>query len=161
VKVAGAPPNVTSVAPVKALPVIVTPVPDRPPVGDRSVIAGVTLKNLFLLVTFPAGVCTLIVAREAPIGTVVVIEVSLLTVKLSVFTTPKRTVVAPVKPLPVMVTAVPTGPAVGEKLEMAGPVAYAAVADVTTGVPSSTRTDANASTHAGLVRWRHMDLEVP
>jgi hypothetical protein len=35
---------------------------------------------------------------------------------------------APVKPVPVTITAVPTDPAVGEKLETVGPVAHAGAA---------------------------------
>jgi hypothetical protein len=42
------------------------------------------------------------------------------TVKLAALTPPKATLVAPVKISPVMITLVPTGPRVGEKLEIAG-----------------------------------------
>jgi len=55
----------------------------------------------------------------APPGTVAVIWVLLLTVKVAA-TPLKRTSVVPVKFVPVMVTEVPTGPDVGEKLVMVG-----------------------------------------
>ena len=60
------------------------------------------------------GAQTLIVPLVAPWGTVVVIELALWTVNAASVPL-KRTAVAPVKLLPVSVTAVPVGPLVGEK----------------------------------------------
>jgi hypothetical protein len=63
----------------------------------------------------PFGVVTVTSTVPVPAGEVAVIEVSELTVKLAAEATPKRTAVAPVKPVPVMVTVVPpaSGPAIG------------------------------------------------
>lgn len=51
-----------------------------------------------------------------PAGEVAVIDVAELTVKLTALAAPNVTAVAPVKPVPVIVTVVPplVGPAVGE-----------------------------------------------
>jgi len=56
---------------------------------------------------------TLILPVVAPVGTVAVICVAEFTVKVVALTLLKLTAVAPVKPVPVMVTTVPTGPEVG------------------------------------------------
>jgi hypothetical protein len=108
--------NSTAVAPVKLVPVIVTLVPTGPLVGKNSIIMGglITVKILVLMTVFP-GITTLIRPVVAPIGTVAVIEVSETTEKV-VPVPLKSTVVAPVKPVPVIVTLVPTGPLIGEKL---------------------------------------------
>jgi len=70
-------------------------------------------------VAVPAGLVTVMGPVVAPAGTVAVICVALLTVKVAA-TPLKRTSVVPVKFVPVMVTEVPTGPDVGEKLVMVG-----------------------------------------
>ena len=62
-----------------------------------------------------AGVVTVIGPVVAPVGTVAVIWVEELTVKLVALAPLKVTAVAPVKPAPVMVTLVPTGPLLGLK----------------------------------------------
>jgi hypothetical protein len=67
--------NLTEVAPVRFVPVIVTEVPTGPPVGEKLVIVGpvaVTVK-LEALVAVPPGVVTEIVPVVAPLGTVAVI----------------------------------------------------------------------------------------
>ena len=72
VKLALVPLNVTAVAPVKAVPVIVTLLPTGPLVGVKLVIVGalaVTVK-LLLLVAVPPGVVTLSGPLVAPLGTV-------------------------------------------------------------------------------------------
>ena len=63
--------NVTAVAPVKFVPLIVTPVPTGPLVGAKLVIvgAGMTVKLLALLAV-PPGVVTLSGPVVAPVGTV-------------------------------------------------------------------------------------------
>ena len=65
----------------------------------------------------PFGVVTVTsMGPTGPPGEVAVIEVSLLTVNVVAGVVPKVTLVAPVKPVPVMVTGVPPliGPVVGE-----------------------------------------------
>jgi len=69
--VAFTPPNVTLVAPVKLVPVIVTWVPTGPLVGLKVCITGVTRKTL-LLVSVLAGVVTVTDPLVAPVGTTAV-----------------------------------------------------------------------------------------
>jgi hypothetical protein len=76
--------------------------------------------NVAALETVPPGVVTKILPMRAPVGTVAVIWVSEFTVKLVALMPPKLTLVAPVKLWPVITTLVPTGPLVGEKLEITG-----------------------------------------
>jgi hypothetical protein len=117
--------NVTSVAPVRFVPVITTDVPTGPLVGRNDVIvgpggAGVTSK-LEALVTAPSGVVTRILPSTAPVGTAAVICVpSGDQVKLVWSTPPNSTRVAPTNFEPVITTFVPTGPLVGEKDETVG-----------------------------------------
>jgi len=121
VKVAAVPLNVTLVAPVKPEPLRVTLVPTFPLVGENEVMLGATVTvKLVELVAVPPGVVTLIVPVVAPVGTEVVICVSEFTVNCADVPW-KATAVAPVKCEPVMVTAVPTGPLVGENEVMPGP----------------------------------------
>jgi hypothetical protein len=68
-----------------------------------------------VLATVPPPTVTLILPVVAPVGTVAVICVAEFTVKLVAATLLKLTAVAPVKPVPVIVTTVPTGPDVGVK----------------------------------------------
>ena len=70
-KLALVPLNVTAVAPVKAVPLIVTLVPTGPLVGAKllTVGAGTTVK-LLALVAVPPGVVTLTGPVVAPAGTV-------------------------------------------------------------------------------------------
>jgi hypothetical protein len=104
----------TAVAPVKLVPVIVTIVPGTPEPGVKPVIPGVTVK-LVPLVPVPPEVVTLIGPVDAPAGTVTVIWVSLSTVKEVAAVPLKATAVAPVKPVPLIVTPVPVGPELGVK----------------------------------------------
>ena len=69
--VAPTPLNTTAVAPVKFVPVIVTPVPAGPLAGVKLAIvgAGITVK-LVALVAVPPGVVTLNGPVVAPVGTV-------------------------------------------------------------------------------------------
>ena len=70
VKLAALPLNVTAVAPVKLVPLIVTLVPTRPFVGVKLVMigAGITMKS-FVLDAVPPGVVTLSGPVVAPTGT--------------------------------------------------------------------------------------------
>ena len=108
------PPNVTAVAPVNAVPVIVTLVPTAPLVGVKLVIVGavvplVVTVNVAVLVAVPPLVVTLIVPVVAPVGTVAVICVLELTVNDALVPL-KVTEDTDTKFVPVSVTAVPTGP---------------------------------------------------
>ena len=120
VNVAVVPLNFTAVAPVKAVPVIVTLAPIAPLVGEKLVmVGGDTTVKLLALVAVPPGVVTLIVPPVAPVGTVALICVAELTVNVAVVPL-NFTAVAPVNAVPVSVTLAPTAPLVGEKLVMVG-----------------------------------------
>ena len=106
VKLAAVPAKLTPVVPVKAVPVMVTTVvPAGPFVGVNEVMEGTTITTkLDELVPVPWGfVITWIAPVVAPVGTVAVICVSEFTVNVAAIPA-KVTAVAPVKPLPVMVT---------------------------------------------------------
>ena len=101
---------------------IVTAVPTVPDAGFRFVIEGggadvVTVKFMPLLATPPTVTTTFPVV--APVGTDVTMLVE---VQLVVVAGAPLNVTAPEdpKPIPVIVTAVPTGPEVGDRLVMAG-----------------------------------------
>ena len=74
---------------------------------------------MFALVALPPGVVMLSGPDVAPVGTVACIAVSEVTVKAALAPL-NSTVVAPVKFVPLIVTLVPTGPLVGEKLVIVG-----------------------------------------
>jgi hypothetical protein len=121
-KVAVVPLNFTLVAPVKFVPVIVTLVPTTPLVGERLVIVGAATVTVKLLaeLAVPPGVTIVTFPVTAPVGTVAVAEVVLLTEKVVAAMPPIVTEVAPFKCVPVTVTEVPTTPLVGEKLVIVG-----------------------------------------
>jgi len=122
--VAATPPNFTEVAPVKPVPWIVTEVPTGPLVGVKDVIVGavVTVKS-DALVAVPPGVVTVILPVTAPLGTLAVTRVPApFTENVVAATPPNFTEVAPVKPVPWIVTEVPTGPLVGVKDVIVGAV---------------------------------------
>ena len=79
VKLAFLPPNVTAVAPVKFVPLIVTEVPTGPAAGVKSAIVGpgITVK-LPTLVAVPPGVVTVTGPLVAAAGTMAVIFLPLL-----------------------------------------------------------------------------------
>jgi hypothetical protein len=105
---------VTALVSVNPLPLIVMVVPAAPELGVKDVISKSMAKFTEEL-TVPPGVVTAIFPVTAPAGTMAVICVSLLTVKVVAATPPKATAVDPVKCVPVMVTLVPTVPEVGVK----------------------------------------------
>lgn len=121
VKPAFVPPNFTVIAPVKSDPVKTTVVPTGPVVGEKELIVGaptVTVKSV-ALVAVPLAVVTVIFPVVAPAGTVAVILVAEVTVNVA--ETPLNlTDEAPVKPVPVMVTFVPTDPLLGENEVIVG-----------------------------------------
>jgi len=103
----------------KLVPVIVTDLPDGPEVGDRLVIDGDGTVNVTpLLETVPTPTTTLPVV--APPGTVVTMEVllQLLIVALVPLNVTHPDVVP--KLVPVIVTDVPDGPEVGDRLVIDG-----------------------------------------
>jgi hypothetical protein len=121
-KLALTPPNRTVVAPVNAVPVIVTAVAVRPLAGENEEIVGagtVTVKAS-ALVAVPPGVVTVIFPVVAPVGTFVSIRVPWVFTVYDALTPLKRTAVAPPKPLPLIRTEVPTGPLFGENEEIVG-----------------------------------------
>ena len=112
---AAVPPKATALAPLKLVPVMVTTSPVLSGVGVNEVMVGAGMKVKELsLVAVPPGVVTLIVP-VAPVPTVAVSEVELVTVKEDVAVPPTVTAVAPVKLVPVMVTTVPVPPLLGVK----------------------------------------------
>lgn len=93
---AAVPLKLTPVAPVKAVPVMVTESPTFPLVGAKAVSVGVTLK-FPALVAVPFGVVTVIFPDVTPTGTTVVSDVSLTTLKLLAVDPLNLIAVAPVK----------------------------------------------------------------
>src|SRR5436190_24181821 len=100
------------------MPLIVTLVPTGPLVGVKLVMDGGRIVKAVLPMV-PPGVVTLIGPVVAPAGTVAWIAVAEFTVRLAV-TPLKRTAVAPLKLVPLIVTLVPTRPLIGVKLVMDG-----------------------------------------
>lgn len=121
VKAAEVPLSLTDVVPVKWVPLIVTLIPTAPFRGEKLVIVGprYTVK-LVALVAVPADVVTTIGPVVASAGTVAVILMAELTVKVVAEMPLKLTDVAPVKLAPLIVTLAPAGPLVGEKLVIRG-----------------------------------------
>jgi hypothetical protein len=112
--------NHTAVAPVKFAPLMVTLVPTGPLVGAKPlIVGGCTTVNALALVAVPADVVTRSGPVVAPAGTTVAIDVSEATVKLALVPL-NVTAVAPVNPVPVIVTLLPAGPLVGVKLVIVG-----------------------------------------
>jgi hypothetical protein len=106
------PPKLTAVAPVKLVPVMVTVVPTPATTGVKDVILGGGIKVKPPNVPVPPGL-TIDTLPEAPLPTTAVIVVGDTTVNEVDAVPPKLTAVAPVKPVPVMVTVVPTPAEVG------------------------------------------------
>ena len=119
--VVATPPNVTDVAPVKFVPVIVTPSP-RPPVAavkDVMVGAGFVTVNE-APVAVPPGVVTDTAPVTPPVGTTNVIRVADATVNDCTALVPIFTIDAPVKFEPVIVTVAPAATDVGVNDEIVG-----------------------------------------
>jgi hypothetical protein len=114
--VALVPLNLTALAFLKFVPVIVTDAPTLPLRGEKPEIvgAGMTVK-LLGLVAVPAGVVTLIGPVVAPSGTTAVILVDEFTVDVALMPLKVTPIGVPVKRVPVIVTKVPTPPLVGVK----------------------------------------------
>jgi hypothetical protein len=97
------------------------------PLPDFATVRVTVTVKLFALVAVPPGVVTLSGPVVAPVGTVARIDVDEITVKVAALTPLNVTAVAPVRSVPLIVTAVPTGPLVGLKLVIVGPLGWAAV----------------------------------
>ena len=123
-KVAVVPPTVTWVADPRLAPLTVTLVPTGPFDGLKLLITGATkvleAAKFEALEATPPAVVTVILPAPAPDGTLATIVVDEITVNTTALTLLNATGVAPVKPVPVIVTAVPTPPDVGEKLLIVG-----------------------------------------
>jgi len=120
VKLAPAPLKVTAVAPLRFEPLMLTVVPAGPFAGLKLPIAGgAATANTPELCAVPPAVVTLRGPVVAPAGTVAWMAESETTVKLALVPL-NATPVAPVKPDPLIVTLVPTGPLAGAKPEIAG-----------------------------------------
>jgi hypothetical protein len=122
-KVAVVPLNLTPLTPVKWFPLIVTEVPATPLDGEKLLIVGrllppVTVK-FELLVAITAVVVTVILPVVAPAGTVVITSASDTRLKVADVLL-NLTAFTPVKPVPLIVTAVPGEPLDGEKLLIVG-----------------------------------------
>jgi hypothetical protein len=143
VNVADVPSNFTDVAPVRAVPEIVTDVPNVPLGGEKDEIAGagtVTVKFV-LLVSVPSGVVTLIGPVVDPLGTSAVIRSDESTVKVALVPW-NFTAVAPSKFVPSIFTDVPTGPLLGENESIEGSeVAVTTKSSVLEAVPSGVVTE--------------------
>jgi hypothetical protein len=91
-------------------------VPAGPLVGEKPLIVGVLgTTNGCELVAMPPGVVIVMGPVIAPSGTVAVSCVSEATLKVLALMPLKETAVAPVKPVPKIITLVPIGPLGGEK----------------------------------------------
>jgi hypothetical protein len=124
INIAGAPLNFTELLEgvrSKFVPVMVTVVPMGPLVGVKLEMVGidpVTVKFVLLVAVFPPTV-TAIGPVVAPAGTVVVMLVVVLAVTTALVPLNVKMLLAgvvPSKPVPTMVTVVPTAPLIGEKL---------------------------------------------
>ena len=127
-------------------------VPGSPLVGVKLIIAGAGMDGFTVKldaeVAVPFGVTTLITPLTAPDGTVAVICVAELTVNVAA-TLPKRTELAPVKFVPVIVTDAPTTPLVGAKLVIVGSGAKTVNDDGEVAVPFGVMTVITPLTAAG------------
>ena len=117
--VAATPPKLTAVAPVKLVPVIITVAPWPAEAGVKLVTVGARAKMKQQSNVAPAGVTTT-TFPEAPLPTVAVICVAETTRNDAAAVPPKRTAVALMKLVPVIVTIAPWPAETGAKLVMVG-----------------------------------------
>lgn len=119
--VAGMPPKLTAVAPVKLVPAMATRLPFVALVGVNEVIVGAGMNVKPARVPVPPGVVTL-TEPDAPAATTAVMLLAETTLKEVAAVPPKLTAVAPVKLLPVIVTTAPAAaePGVNDDITGAG-----------------------------------------
>jgi len=101
------PPKLAAVAPVRFVPTIVTIAPAGALVGEKLVIVGGATNEKPLKTAVPPGVVTDTTPLAPPAPTTAFICVAETTVYELAATPPKFTAVAPLKPVPVIVTTVP------------------------------------------------------
>ena len=149
-------PKSIAVAPAKLVPLIRTSVPGAPPDGVKLVILGMTEKSVAEVV-IPWGVMILIFPVVAPSGTVALIVVAE-TIVNRVATLLNFTSVAPWKPLPVIVTWLPTGPLEGKTMKILGgavtvcvPARLVEVTEPTSAVAATSATSIKASRAESLL----------
>lgn len=118
-EVAAVPPKLTSVAPVKSVPVMVTVAPALPLVGVNEVMVGAGIKINPARVAVPVGAVTEIFP-EVPVPTTAVIVVGDTIVNDAAVVPPNETSVTLVKLVPVIVMTVPVAPLEGVKPVMVG-----------------------------------------
>ena len=123
--VAGTPPNVTVLVPCdapKLVPLIATAAPTRPELGDTLVIFETATVNNTPLLACPRVTTTFPVVVLSGTGATIFVELQLVGVaKIPLNATAALPCVAP-KLVPLIVTDVPIGPDVGERLVMLGAV---------------------------------------
>lgn len=117
--VADVPPKLTSVVPIKLVPVILTNVPVTPLVGVKEEMVGAGIKVKPVRASVPPVVVTETFPVLPP-STSAIIVVAETKVKDVAVVPPKLTAVAPIKLVPVMVTVVPFPPLVGVNEVMVG-----------------------------------------
>jgi hypothetical protein len=151
-EVAGVPPKLTAVAPVKLLPVIVTTVPSIPLEGVKEEMTGGGRNIKPAKWVVPPGV-VMLTFPVAPPPTTANIVVGERTVKEVAATPPKLTAVAPVRSIPLIVIDAPLPAEAGENEAIAGGGAKEKPdsASVSCGVVSVTSPDAPAPTTAVIV----------
>lgn len=146
--------NLTEVAPVKLVPVMVTAVPATPLAGVKLEIVGgsVTVK-LADEVAVPPGVVTAILPVLDPLATVAVIWVALSTENTPAAFPLNFTEVAPVKLEPVMTTMVPAVPEAGAKLAIVG-AGFGLEPLFELALPQAAITKANVAESSASAHWR-------
>lgn len=117
---AAAPPKLTAVVPVKFVPVSVTVSPCAALVGVKLLMLGAGIKTNPDNAPVPATDVTLTSPDAPEAATRAEMSVSPVRVNDAAAIPPKRTDVAPVKPVPRRRTVPPAGALVGEKLAIAG-----------------------------------------
>ena len=117
---AATPPNVTSVAPVKLFPLIVTEVPTGPLVGVKLLTSGTTANAVVLLAVPPRVVTMIFSPVFAPAGTVALTCVSDSTVNAAALPPIDHAANVCLRLTPVIVTVLPTCPLDGLKLVNCG-----------------------------------------
>jgi hypothetical protein len=154
--------NLTAVAPVKFVPVIVTDAPTGPLVGVKLIIVGAASTVKFVPEDpVPTEVVTEILPVFDPAATVAVIWVALSTENVLAAWPPNLTELAPVKFVPVRMTTAPVFPEVGAKLATVGEFGGGAVLfEAALPQAAIARSRPEAST-ARPIRWTGLETRFP
>ena len=137
----------------KFVPVIVTVSPVPALVGVKLVMVGGAMKVNPARLATPPGAVTCTLPEAPPAATTAVICVAETTIKLVAATPPKRTCVAPVKFVPLIVTVAPMAALVGVKLVMVGGGANVKPASVAVPPGAVTETEPLAPAAKTAVIW--------